>query len=133
MGSVFVYGTLMRGERLHHLIEAASPLPAVPARTPGRLVDLGDYPGMIPARRGGQWVLGEYFEFQNRVSVLPQLDFVEEYRPTSEAHSLYLRRAVPVVLEDGTERQAWAYIYNRAYDPRRIILCGEWRRRAAEG
>jgi gamma-glutamylcyclotransferase (GGCT)/AIG2-like uncharacterized protein YtfP len=129
MGSLFVYGTLMRGEPLGHLIQAEGPREFVPARTPGRLVDLGEYPGLIPARRSGQWVLGEYAEFENLDSLLPQLDFVEEYRPDAEAQSLYLRRSVPVVLQDGTERWAWTYIYNRPYDPRSIIQSGDWRSR----
>ena len=129
MQAVFVYGTLMRGERLSLLIEAAGPIRVLPARTPGRLADLGDYPGLIPPRRSGQWVLGEYTEFETLDSVLPQLDFAEEYRPGAEAQSLYLRRLVPVELDDGSERWAWAYIYNRPYDPRRIIQSGDWRSR----
>lgn len=134
MASVFVYGTLMQGQSRGGLILAACPRRIVPARTPGRLVDLGDYPGLIPSRRSGQWVYGECAEFDEPASqtfayLLAQLDFVEEYSPTAEAHSLYLRRSVPVVLEDGTERWAWAYIYNRPYDPRGIIRSGDWRRR----
>ncbi len=133
MTAVFVYGTLLRGERLSHIIEASGPIRVLPACTSGRLVNLGDCPGMIPARRSGQWVLGEYAEFETLGSVLPQLDFIEEYQPDAEARSLYLRRSVPVVLEDGSERWAWAYIYNRPYDPRRIIKNGDWRKRTAEG
>lgn len=133
MGSVFVYGTLMRGERLGRLIEAAGPRLLVPARTPGRLLDLGDYPGMVPARRSGQWVRGEYGEFESLDSLLPQLDFTEEYRLDAEPQSLYLRRSAPVTLEDGSERWAWVYIYNRPYDPRSIIRSGDWRKRSAKG
>jgi gamma-glutamylcyclotransferase (GGCT)/AIG2-like uncharacterized protein YtfP len=129
MAAVFVYGTLMQGESRGRLILAAGPLRIVPARTPGRLLDLGDYPGLIPARRSGQWVCGEFAEFPAVESLLTQLDFVEEYSPGEEARSLYLRRSVPVVLEDGLEFWAWAYLYNRPYDPRCIIRSGDWRRR----
>jgi gamma-glutamylcyclotransferase (GGCT)/AIG2-like uncharacterized protein YtfP len=129
MAAVFVYGTLMQGESRSGLILAARPLRIVPARTPGRLVDLGDYPGLIPARRGGQWVFGEFAEFPAGESLLAQLDFVEEYSPGEEARSLYLRRSVPVVLDDETESWAWAYVYNRPYDPRSIIRSGDWRHR----
>ena len=117
----------MRGERLGHLIQAAGPQTVLPARTPGRLVNLGDYPGLIPARRSGQWVFGECAEFESLDSLLPQLDFIEEYRPDAESKSLYLRRSVPVVLDDGRESWAWAYLYNRPYDPQRIIRGGDWR------
>ena len=124
----------MQGQSRSGLILSAGPRRIVPARTPGRLVGLGEYPGLIPARRSGQWVRGEYAEFQEResagfASLLAQLDFVEEYSPASEARSLYLRRSVPVVLEDGAEGWAWAYLYNRPYDPRDIIRNGDWRRR----
>jgi gamma-glutamylcyclotransferase (GGCT)/AIG2-like uncharacterized protein YtfP len=129
MGSVFVYGTLLQGERLGHLIMAARPKVIAPARTPGRLIDLGDYPGLVPARGSGQWVLGECAGFESLERLLPQLDFVEEYLPDEEAQSLYLRRSVPVTLEDGNERWAWTYVYNRPYDPRKIIPSGDWRRR----
>ena len=132
MQAVFVYGTLMQGERLGSLMLAANPQRIVPARTSGRLVDLGDYPGLIPARRSEQWVFGEFIEFQvaearEMDSLLAQLDFIEEYLPGAEARSLYLRRAVPVILEDQTESWAWAYLYNRPYDPRRMIRSGDWR------
>lgn len=134
MRAVFVYGTLMQGQSRGSLIPAAAPGRIIPARTMGRLVDLGDYPGLLPARRASQWVFGEFAEFEDAESqkmhtLLPQLDFIEEYLPESEARSLYLRRSVPVVLEDGTESWAWAYFYNRPYDPRRIIRSGDWRQR----
>jgi gamma-glutamylcyclotransferase (GGCT)/AIG2-like uncharacterized protein YtfP len=134
MRAVFVYGTLMQGESLGGMILAANPRRIVPARTPGRLVDLGDYPGLIPARRGGQWVFGEFAEFQvaeiqKMDTLLARLDFIEEYLPGCEARSLYLRRSVPVELEDRTESWAWAYFYNRPYDPRSMILSGDWRLR----
>jgi gamma-glutamylcyclotransferase (GGCT)/AIG2-like uncharacterized protein YtfP len=139
MSALFVYGTLMQHESLGNLILAASPQRIVPACSPGRLVDLGKYPGLLPARRGGQWVFGEFAEFPkmegqasespNMVSLLAQLDFIEEYLPDSEARSLYLRRSVPVVLEDGVASWAWAYLYNRPYDPRSIVRSGDWRRR----
>lgn len=131
MRAVFVYGTLMRGERLSHLIQSAKPQMLVPARTQGRLVDLGDFPGLIPARRTEQWVVGEYVEFECLDSVLPQLDFEEEYLLYDQAKSVYLRRLVPVVLEGGDERWAWAYLYHRPYDPRSIIPCGNWRQHVA--
>ncbi len=132
MSALFVYGTLLQGESRGGLILAANPLRVVPARTPGRLVDLGEYPGLIPARRSGQWVHGELVEFPEErapefESLLAQLDFVEEYFPGAEASSLYLRRMVPVAQAGDAECWAWAYWYNRPYDPRRIVRSGNWR------
>jgi len=134
MNALFVYGTLLQGESRGGLILAASPRRILRARTPGRLVDLGAYPGLLPARRSGQWVRGEFVELPEEnlhemATLLAQLDFVEEYLPNAEASSLYLRRMVPVVLEDETESWASAYLYNRPYDPRRMIRSGDWRRR----
>ena len=71
MKAVFVYGTLMSGERLHRLIEAANPVAILPARTQGRLLSLGAYPGMIPSRGSAKWVHGEFVEFQSLEALLP--------------------------------------------------------------
>lgn len=117
---------------------AASQRRIISARTPGLLVGLGAYPGLIAAPNGGQWVFGEFAEFEDTESqkmsaLLTQLDSVEQYVPASEASSLYLRRSLPVELEDGSESSAWAYLYNRPYDPRRLIRCGDWRQRGSDG
>ena len=134
MRALFVYGTLLQGESRGHLIRAAHPLRIVPARTSGRLVDLGDYPGLVPADEPDQWVRGEFVEFPEpgppgTHPLLAELDRVEEYLPGFESTSLYLRCAIPVDLGAGPSVTAWAYLYNRPCDLSGIIPSGDWRRR----
>jgi gamma-glutamylcyclotransferase (GGCT)/AIG2-like uncharacterized protein YtfP len=121
----------------------ASPGMIRPERTADVLVGPGESPGsrrargaslpvaspLLPEGHGEPCVQGEYVEFASLDELLPQLDEVEEYNEQDEAASLYLRRAVEVVLLDGSLKTAWAYLYNGPYDPTCIISGGDWHNR----
>jgi gamma-glutamylcyclotransferase (GGCT)/AIG2-like uncharacterized protein YtfP len=72
---LFVYGTLMRGGSRHATL--AGQRFVGEARTEPRygLLDLGDYPGLVPCETGGRAVCGELYEVEGRM--LPELDAVE--------------------------------------------------------
>lgn len=98
---VFVYGTLMKGQRAHHMLCGA--------RYAGKcklhahaMFHLGRYPGIV--RMEGETVWGELYYVNQEM-----LRTMDEYE---EEGSLYLRREVEVELQSGTVR-AQAYIYNR--------------------
>jgi len=98
---IFVYGTLMRGERAHYLLSDARYL--------GKfflydyaIYNLGSFPGIINSR--GDRVLGEVYEITE--SMLPAMDYYEG------EGSLYLRKNVNVC-NDTESVSAFAYIYNR--------------------
>ena len=116
---IFVYGTLMRGERYHHLLAKAHYLG--PARTEPafELVDLGTYPAMVPGGHTAVW--GELYAVD-----APTLATVDEL----EEHPRFYHRQ-PIRLEDGAE--ALAYLLStaqvRGY-PR--IPSGDWRKRATK-
>ncbi|WP_459614696.1 gamma-glutamylcyclotransferase family protein [Bordetella sp. 2513F-2] len=80
---VFVYGTLRSGE-INDLAQAAAarglPAPrlAGTARVPGRLVDFGDWPGLLPTQDGST-VQGEIYEVDPALVEL--MDEIEEYTP----------------------------------------------------
>ena len=89
--SVFVYGTLKRGESR----EQAWPLTpqrVSRARIKAQLYDLGRYPAIV---RGDDWVLGECWEFLPRdiTATLDVLDQIEGYQ--NSAGDLYRRLIVP--------------------------------------
>lgn len=82
---VFVYGTLRRGE-INDLARAAeraglpAPRHAGPARVAGRLVDFGDWPGLLPgASTRARAILGELY--QVTPDLLALMDQIEEYTP----------------------------------------------------
>lgn len=104
---VFVYGTLMRGFPLHHLIDGRCEFVG-DGTARGRLLDLGEYPGAVPDERGT--VHGEVYRFSS-LALLSALDRAEDYDPTADARSLYLRRPTTVRLGDGRELTAWMYWY----------------------
>jgi gamma-glutamylcyclotransferase (GGCT)/AIG2-like uncharacterized protein YtfP len=107
----FFYGTLMSGfDRRQRLgledrivrrgrgwIEAA-------------LFDMGTYPAAVPSP--GQRAWGELVEIADADSVWPALDDVEGYDPATPDSSLYVRKVVPVHLDDGRDVEAWVYFYN---------------------
>lgn len=79
---VFVYGTLRAGE-INDLARAAAraglppPRPAGPASVPGRLVDFGSWPGLLPDAPGT--VRGDLYEIEPEL--IPLMDDIEEYTP----------------------------------------------------
>jgi len=111
---VFVYGSLLRGEKHHGLLQEATligPGRTLPAY---RLVDLGPYPGMVA--EGTRAVMGEVYRVPGRL--MAQLDRFEEHPET------YVRSAVR--LSDG--RQVVAYLLRpplAAGHPE--IKSGDWR------
>ncbi|ASC66887.1 gamma-glutamylcyclotransferase [Achromobacter denitrificans] len=96
---VFVYGTLRAGE-INDLAQAAARRRLPPARyvgpasVPGRLVDFGDWPGLIPVADGRR-VRGDVFEVEPALIAL--MDEIEEYEPGKPC--CFVRREVAARLE----------------------------------
>ena len=127
MKLVAFYGTLMRTFEVQRRLGLAPELRFVSnCRIPGRLYDLGDYPGLVEA--DGE-VRGEVFELLGP-RTLEKLDEFEEYDPARPDDSEYLRRPARLIDPD---LEAWVYVYNRPVAGRRWIQSGRWsftRRRA---
>ena len=98
---VFVYGTLMQGQRAHHMLRGARYAGKCKLHSHA-MYHLGRYPGIVPME--GETVWGELY-YVNR----EMLRTMDEYE---EEGSLYLRREVEVELQTGTVL-AQAYIYNQ--------------------
>ncbi|MCK6549085.1 gamma-glutamylcyclotransferase [Myxococcota bacterium] len=110
--TLFVYGTLMRGEARHDLVASARRIE--PATIAGRLWDTGrGYPALVDrstpedARVHGEALT---FEPAELARLLPRLDDYEGYHPCWPASSLYLRVTREITLEDGTTLDAWVYV-----------------------
>ena len=113
---VFVYGTLLSGERNHHLLAHARLEGEARTEPLFTLYDLGPFPGLVP--RGSQMVAGEVYEVDE--PTLAALDRLE-------GHPDFYRRA-SVGLDDGTSVLAYLLTSEqvRAYP---MIASGSWRAR----
>ena len=98
---VFVYGTLMRGQRANHLM-SGSDFAGCFCLKDYAMYHLGSYPGIVPC--AGESVMGElYFVSEEMIA---QMDRYER------EGDLYLRRSVTLTAGENTHT-AEVYVYNR--------------------
>ena len=110
---VFVYGTLMSGQRAHHFLEDGTLLGTYLLHGYA-MYNLGRYPGIV--KKDGHHVIGEVYEIP--IALLAHMDEYEE------EGSLYHRRTVTVT-KDGVQLEVQAYIYAREVDPG-ALMQGRW-------
>lgn len=114
--TLFVYGSLLRGERNHGRMEGAALLREATTEAAFDLVDLGPYPAMV--RGGGTRVRGELYAVP--AAMLGALDAFEDHP------RLYRRSRIR--LEDGSRVEAYLFPERLAASfPR--IPSGSWRHR----
>lgn len=120
---LFTYGTLKKGfdnafaQRLHSNSNFLGG-----GYFQGRLYQIDWYPGAI-YESGSDWkVFGEVFQIHDP-RLLHDLDEYEDVLE-DEAASLYLRREVPIFLEDGTTKFCLTYIYNKPVEDLKMIASG---------
>jgi gamma-glutamylcyclotransferase (GGCT)/AIG2-like uncharacterized protein YtfP len=124
---LFVYGTLRHGSphpMARFLAERARLVGQ--ARVPGRLYDLGRYPGLTEPRTPEDWVFGDLFELEDPQLTLLELDHYEECSPADAQPWLFERRPVPVALATGETLTAWAYFYRGTVEENGRIVSGEY-------
>jgi gamma-glutamylcyclotransferase (GGCT)/AIG2-like uncharacterized protein YtfP len=118
---VAVYGSLRQGFGLPGTPDLGDRLRARgPCRIPGKLYDLGGYPGLVS---GDGDVAGELYEVPD-LSVFPMIDAHERYNADDCENSLYLRKAVR--LHEPANIDAWVYVYNREIADKPLIDNGDW-------
>jgi gamma-glutamylcyclotransferase (GGCT)/AIG2-like uncharacterized protein YtfP len=130
-GHLFVYGTLLPGE----VPEVLRPLLGGLAWVgrgwlPGRLYDLGPYPGAVPDAGAATRVRGEVYALPGDPGLLEVLDAYEGCVPGRPLESLFVRVQAPVALEVGGVLRCWVYAYNR--DPGRAPLLADGRYRRGQ-
>lgn len=113
---VFVYGTLLAGERNAHRALGARRVNAVAV---GTLYDTGyGFPAFT--RTGGTTVYGEMLTTDDEG--LRSMDRLE-------GHPRFYRREVIDVLANGMPARAWVYIMNTLPETAKVIATGNWRTR----
>jgi gamma-glutamylcyclotransferase (GGCT)/AIG2-like uncharacterized protein YtfP len=115
---LFAYGTLMRGFRLHRLLEGRAAYLGR-GRVAGRIVDLGSYPGAVTDPHGA--LHGEIYRIGDP-ALWAALDSAEGAQ--------YHRGEVTVRSEDGREMAACIYWYAGPLDRGVPIPGGDYRAHA---
>jgi gamma-glutamylcyclotransferase (GGCT)/AIG2-like uncharacterized protein YtfP len=120
---LFVYGTLRPGSS-HSMAKflADHARHVGPAKMPGRLYNLGRYPGMVAAVDADDWVIGDIFQIADADPVLARLDEYEG--ATGEAPRLFERKRGAAHLESGATVEAWHYQYQRMVPAKAWIRSG---------
>ncbi len=109
--AIFSYGTLMRGESRFSLLADFKVCCSLLASAPGRLVDLGSYPGLLPPAKNTAWVQGDFVRLERLQDAILILDQIEGFKGFGKEGSLYTRRLTWAEVGDGRFRRAWVYIY----------------------
>jgi gamma-glutamylcyclotransferase (GGCT)/AIG2-like uncharacterized protein YtfP len=117
---LFVYGTLMCGERAHDKLLPFGVVSIEPATVRGSLVDCGAFPGLVLDDSGD--VHGELVVLRDLDAALPVLDAYEDAPGEDDPTSLYRR----VVVTTTGGARAWAYEVCRAHTLPRLPA-GRWR------
>ena len=117
---LFTYGTLMRGFRLHRLLDGHATYLGH-GRVAGRLLDLGSYPGAVADPDGASAIHGELYRLYDPAR-WGTLDSAEGPQ--------YHRREVTVRTEDGRDRAASIYWYIGPLDRGVPIPSGDYRAHA---
>lgn len=115
---LFTYGTLMRGFRLHRLLNERAEYVGR-GQVKGCIIDLGSYPGALPDAGGA--LHGELYRVVDP-ALWPALDSAEGAQ--------YHRREVTVRSEDGRELAACIYWYIGPLDRGEPIPGGDYRAHA---
>ena len=124
--NLFVYGTLMHG--MPFPMAAFLEQNAVFGEEgwlPGRLFDLGGYPGLVYLPQQKNRVHGHVFGLTNPEMVLAKLDAYEMYYPEAPERSEYLRVPVPVETSFGLV-DCQTYVFNRLVEGLMEIPDGNW-------
>jgi len=130
---LFVYGTLRRDvdHPAHETLREKATYIG-DGFSPGKLFDLGEYPGMVPADAEAdantQRVRGEVYALQRPTAgeALAKLDRYEECGPGFPEPTEYVRREVDVYLDDHRQLRAWTYIYNFPLNGFQCIADGDY-------
>lgn len=110
---LFTYGTLMQGFenpfalRLHALSTFEGK-----GSFPGLLYQVSWYPGAVYIKNSENSVHGEVYRLTNKAILLPELDEYEDVFE-DEDKSLYLRKIIPIQMQDGSVLPCWVYLYNQ--------------------
>jgi gamma-glutamylcyclotransferase (GGCT)/AIG2-like uncharacterized protein YtfP len=110
---LFVYGTLMRGfdHPMARLLEQNAEFLGE-AQCAGQLYLVRHYPGLVDSDDPTDHVFGQLFRLPRPRELLAKLDDYEGCGEGAAPPHEFIREVRPVTNADGTEREAFVYLYN---------------------
>jgi gamma-glutamylcyclotransferase (GGCT)/AIG2-like uncharacterized protein YtfP len=128
--TLFVYGTLRpaSGHAMARYLAGKSCVVG-PARFPGRLYDLGRYPGLREPADEQEWVHGDVVRLREPDETLAVLDRYEGCEPDGASLPLFERCLVQARLATGEDVSCWAYFYRGQVTEGQRIASGDYYRR----
>lgn len=125
---LFAYGTLLPAHAPAPIAGVVRQLERVGrAFVPGRLYDLGEFPGAILDENAPSKVWGVVFRLRHSEQLLPRLDDYEGFDPKDPGSSLFVRQRHDVSLTNGGTLNCWVYVYNRTPPPGSFLPGGDYR------
>ena len=124
---LFVYGTLMRGysHPMARLLSANADFVGE-ASCRGRLYKVKHYPGLVLSDDAADIVHGELYRLREVDALLRELDMYEACGEGFPQPTQYIRQMFSVRLADGSQSEAWTYIYNWPVAKLRLIESGRF-------
>lgn len=130
---LFVYGTLRKSSRQggqnHHPMHRALCASAdylCDGHCPGKLYNIGHYPGLIPDPSGKALVQGEIYRVHNPQRLWRVLDAYENFNPADPANSDYIRAKTTVTTAGHGDIVSWVYHYNLSVKGLQHIVSGDY-------
>ena len=124
---LFVCGTLLSGLAPDEVAGIMGRMRRIGAASvPGRLYDLGDYPGAILDPDCDTKIIGEVFQLPDDGAALAALDAYEGIDPQDSDGGAFVRRKAEITLEGGANLQCWIYVYNRQVESASLITSGDY-------
>jgi gamma-glutamylcyclotransferase (GGCT)/AIG2-like uncharacterized protein YtfP len=131
----FVYGTLRRGDSRFGVLDGCECMAEEAYLDDFEMLSLGSFPGIVARTHGSGRVRGEVYKIDE--TILSRLDNIEGYHEDDPVHSLYLRKEITAVFEDGNnvldpeidDAPIFTYVFNidRAQDRGyKVIESGDW-------
>jgi gamma-glutamylcyclotransferase (GGCT)/AIG2-like uncharacterized protein YtfP len=110
---IFIYGTLLSSlnHPMHDLLKRYAELTGK-GTIRAKLYDLGRYPGVVLSNNQADRVKGEIYKITDSEKLFPVLDRYEGCSDEFPEPHQYLRKKVPVLMDDGRRMDTWVYLFN---------------------
>ncbi|MDX9881352.1 MAG: gamma-glutamylcyclotransferase family protein [Prolixibacteraceae bacterium] len=124
---LFVYGTLLKqsNSAIAGFLKANSRFVAE-GFFPGKLYDLGTYPGAVFIPGSRSKVFGTVLKLADPAKTFEKLDKYEETGDGFPHPNEYLRKIIPIGTTSKKTLNCWAYLYNYPTENKPLIVSGKY-------